>query len=50
VAGFLLIVMGPASEEAAFWTLAALLEEKCFAYCGGQVCQRSGRHRPRVAV
>jgi len=37
VAGFVLVVMGPAAEEAAFWVLVTLLEDKVFGYCGGQV-------------
>ncbi|WIA42044.1 hypothetical protein OEZ86_009332 [Tetradesmus obliquus] len=36
IAGFLLIVMGLDSEQQAFWTLAALLEDKLFPYCSGQ--------------
>jgi hypothetical protein len=37
IAGFLLIVMGLEQEQQAFWTLAVLLEDKLFPYCGGQV-------------
>jgi hypothetical protein len=37
IAGFILIVMGPASEEAAFWVLLALLEDKMYGYCNAQV-------------
>jgi hypothetical protein len=37
IAGFLLIVMGLDQEQQAFWTLAVLLEDKLFPYCGGQV-------------
>jgi hypothetical protein len=37
IAGFLLIVMGLDREQEAFWTLAVLLEDKLFPYCGGQV-------------
>lgn len=36
IAGFILIVMGPASEEAAFWVLLALLEDKMYGYCNAQ--------------
>jgi hypothetical protein len=30
--------MGLQQEQQAFWTLAVLLEDKLFPYCGGQVC------------
>lgn len=36
VASFLLIVLGLDKEEEAFWTLAALFEERLFCYCQGQ--------------
>jgi hypothetical protein len=34
-----LIVMGLHLEEAAFWVLTTLLEDKVFGYCNGQVRQ-----------
>jgi len=35
IAAFMLIVMGTAKEEEAFWTLACLLEDRVFPYCNG---------------
>jgi hypothetical protein len=37
IAAFMLIVMGTAKEEEAFWTLTCLLENRVFNYCNGQV-------------
>jgi hypothetical protein len=37
IAGFLLVVMGTAREEEAFWTLVCLLEDRMFNYCQGRV-------------
>jgi len=36
IAAFMLIVMGTAKEEEAFWTLVCLLENRVFNYCNGQ--------------
>lgn len=36
VAAFVLLVMGTAKEEEAFWTLVCLLENRMFNYCNGQ--------------
>mmetsp|Transcript_31166 Transcript_31166/g.69299 ORF Transcript_31166/g.69299 Transcript_31166/m.69299 type:complete len:442 (+) Transcript_31166:223-1548(+) len=35
VSALLLVVMGLPQEEAVFWTLVALLQDKLFPYCGG---------------
>lgn len=44
VAGFVLIVLGPAAEEDAFWVLDTLLQDKVYGHCAGQVrteCERA---------